>query len=152
MATAVVIYGHEYFYGGQGIQSCMPVSSCSDGWDFLLLLFSLFFKLTVVPFGYVFITFHSNLIRLRATAIVYVIKFYTFFHRNSAKPEVFKAQKLFPWKVVQILGIKRNIGIELFGRKDAFFIEAAFGNKRILFCGRKEKKIIKIRIVDCNRK
>lgn len=25
--TAVVIYGREYFYGGQGIQSCMPVSS-----------------------------------------------------------------------------------------------------------------------------
>lgn len=25
--TAVVIYGREYFYGGQGIQMCMPVSS-----------------------------------------------------------------------------------------------------------------------------
>lgn len=25
--TAVVIYGREYFYGGQGIQSCVPVSS-----------------------------------------------------------------------------------------------------------------------------
>lgn len=24
--TAVVVYGREYFYGGQGIQSCLPVS------------------------------------------------------------------------------------------------------------------------------
>lgn len=24
--TAVVIYGREFFFGGQGIQSCLPVS------------------------------------------------------------------------------------------------------------------------------
>lgn len=24
--TAVVVYGREFFFGGQGIQSCMPVS------------------------------------------------------------------------------------------------------------------------------
>lgn len=25
--TAVVVYGREFFYGGSGIQSCMPVST-----------------------------------------------------------------------------------------------------------------------------
>lgn len=28
--TAVVVHGREYFYGGSGIQSCMPVSTETD--------------------------------------------------------------------------------------------------------------------------
>lgn len=37
--TAVVVYGREYFYGGQGIQSCLPVSANNISFFFLSLFF-----------------------------------------------------------------------------------------------------------------